>query len=213
MGQPTCLTGPVNEGEHHLDPSPRDPAVPLRPERLVRLSLRFYAALTTVAMAWSWGVRGRSLVFAPGEPRLDWIRDPLAGVAAGVLVIALSAAFTDHTRMGRDLARALAALIGRPTRRDCVVLAAASAIGEEALFRGAVQPEVGWIAASFVFALAHLVPRRELLPWSVFSFAAGLLLGFLYDATGNLVAPVVAHFTINAINLWKLGSMGAPPRA
>jgi membrane protease YdiL (CAAX protease family) len=48
------------------------------------------------------------------------------------------------------------------------------------------------------------VPRRDLLPWSVFSLAAGLLLGFLYNATGNLVAPVIAHFGINAVNLRKL---------
>jgi membrane protease YdiL (CAAX protease family) len=45
---------------------------------------------------------------------------------------------------------------------------------------------------------------------------AGFLLGGLYAATGNLVAPVVAHFTINAVNLYKLSrdfaSDAAPTR-
>lgn len=177
---------------------------PPRPQRLVWLSLWFYAGLTALAMAWRWGIRGESLLFAGGETRIDWPRDLLAGAAAAAAVILLSALATRHTRLGRDLARALAAAIGPLALRDCVVLAAVSAVGEEALFRGALQPEIGWVAASLVFALAHLVPRRELLPWSVFSFAAGLLLGFLYAFTGNLVAPVVAHFGINAVNLRKL---------
>ena len=74
-------------------------------------------------------------------------------------------------------------------------------MAEEALFRGALQPQVGLLAASLLFGLAHFAPRRELLPWTVFSLAAGLLLGTLFEETGNLVAPVVAHAGINAVNL------------
>ncbi len=36
------------------------------------------------------------------------------------------------------------------------------------------------------------------------------LLGWLFDTTGNLVAPVVAHTTINAVNLWLLSNRHAP---
>lgn len=175
-----------------------------RPQRLVRLSLWFYGGLTALALAWRRGVRGHSLVLADPANGIDWSWDPLAGAIAAAAVILLSGLLTRYTRIGRELSRALAAAIGPLRWRDCIVLAAASAVGEEALFRGALQPEIGWVAASFVFALAHLVPRRDLLPWSAFALAAGLLLGFLYASTGNLVAPVVAHFGINAINLRKL---------
>jgi membrane protease YdiL (CAAX protease family) len=48
------------------------------------------------------------------------------------------------------------------------------------------------------------VPRRELIAWTGFSIAAGLLLGWLFDATGNLVRPVVAHAVINGVNLRDL---------
>ena len=34
--------------------------------------------------------------------------------------------------------------------------------------------------------------------------AAGFLLGGLFLATGNLAAPVVAHFVVNAVNLRAL---------
>jgi membrane protease YdiL (CAAX protease family) len=52
-----------------------------------------------------------------------------------------------------------------------------------------------------VFGLAHVAPRRTLWPWTGFALAAGLLLGALFAATGNLVAPIAAHAAINAVNL------------
>jgi membrane protease YdiL (CAAX protease family) len=171
---------------------------------LLGRALVFYAAFLAVAIVWRMGFQGESLVLASASDRIHWLRDPLLGLGAGALVIAGSDALTARTRIGAALARALAAALGPLRTRDCVVLALLSGVAEEALFRGALQPQVGLVWASLLFALAHLVPRRELLPWSVFSLAAGFLLGGLYAATGNLVAPIVAHFTIYAVNLRKL---------
>ena len=99
------------------------------------------------------------------------------------------------------LARELGALLGRLALAECLLLAAVSGVAEEAFFRGALQPRVGLVAASLIFGLAHFAPKRELAPWTVFSIGAGFLLGALFDATGNLLAPVVAHVLINAVNL------------
>jgi len=71
-------------------------------------------------------------------------------------------------------------------------------------FRGALQPWLGYVAASLLFGLAHFVPRRELWPWTGFAVLAGFGLGWLFEATGNLVAPVVAHIGVNGINLRRL---------
>jgi membrane protease YdiL (CAAX protease family) len=60
------------------------------------------------------------------------------------------------------------------------------------------------VAASLIFGLVHFIPRRELLPWTGFSVAAGFLLGALFEATGNLAAPVVAHALVNGVNLTLL---------
>ena len=79
-----------------------------------------------------------------------------------------------------------------------------SAVAEEAFFRGALQPQLGLPATSLLFALAHFAPRRDLLPWTAFALAAGFALGALFEATGNLVAPTLAHAVVNAINLWLL---------
>jgi hypothetical protein len=111
---------------------------------------------------------------------------------------------TERTRAGDRLAQSLRAVLGPLSLGECWLLALVSGVAEEAFFRGALQPQVGLLAASLLFGAAHFVPRRELLLWTVFSIAAGLLLGWLFDATGNLVAPVVAHAGINGVNLRHL---------
>ena len=181
-------------------------------ERLVRLGLLFYAVLGAVAVAWRVGLQGQALwVVAGGSVR--WVRDPALGVLAGSGVILASGVFSRHSRMGARLARHLAELLGPLSARQCWILALASGVAEEAFFRGALQPVVGLAVASILFAGAHFVPRRELAPWTAFSLAAGLLLGGLFEATGNLVAPIVTHVLVNGVNLNRLvREYGADPR-
>jgi membrane protease YdiL (CAAX protease family) len=169
----------------------------------VPLALGFYGALFVLALAWA-ALAGRSLLWAdPGAvpDRAALLRGFGAGVLAALGVVAASRLLTGATRLGERLARALAAVLGPLTLAECWLLALVSGIAEEAFFRGALQPQVGLVAASLLFGAAHFVPRRELLPWALFSVAAGFLLGWLYLATGNLVAAVVAHVGINGLNL------------
>jgi membrane protease YdiL (CAAX protease family) len=169
----------------------------------VPLALLFYGGLFGVALLWS-VLSARSLLYASAHDQLhgiDWLTDAGAGALAGLIVILISGEITRRTRWGEALARALAELLGPLSLGACVLLAAVSAVAEEAFFRGALQPRVGLVAASLLFGLAHLAPRRELLPWTVFSVAAGFLLGWLFAQTGNLLAPVLAHGLINAVNL------------
>jgi membrane protease YdiL (CAAX protease family) len=172
--------------------------------RLVRAGLLFYGAMAAAAVIWRIGLQGQPLLYASAaaaEAGIDPLRDLGAGLAAGVAVVAASAALTRATRFGETLARALARALGPLGTPDAVLLAAASGFAEEALFRGALQPAVGWIPASLLFGVVHFVPRREFLPWTAFAVAAGFGLGALYDWTGNLVAPIVAHTVVNAVNL------------
>jgi membrane protease YdiL (CAAX protease family) len=173
------------------------------PAPLLRLAFTFYGVLLALAAAWAW-LDGRSLLFASAEAAQRGIRplfDAGAGAAVGLAIVALSNWLTRTTRTGERLARALARLLGRRNLGECVALALVSGVAEEAFFRGAMQPRLGLLATSLLFALAHFAPRRDLLPWTAFSLAAGLVLGGLFDATGNLVAPVVAHAVVNAVNL------------
>ncbi len=193
-------------GANGSDPSPPPPEP--GPGRvgapsLTRLALLFYGSLLGVALLWA-AFSGRSLLYASARAELrgiDWPRDIAAGVLAAAIVIGVSAELTRRTAWGRQLADGLARLLGPLSLGTCLLLAAASGVAEEAFFRGALQPRVGLVWASLLFGLAHFAPRRELLPWTGFSVGAGLLLGALFEATGNLVAPIVAHAGINAVNL------------
>jgi membrane protease YdiL (CAAX protease family) len=170
----------------------------------VRLALGFYGTLWLVAWVWRVPIQDGSLWLAHPGARVAWLAHTAAGLAAAGGVIALSHALTRGTRAGEILARRLAELVGPLDPGRAWLLALASGIGEEAFFRGALQPVVGLVPASLLFAAAHFVPRRDLLIWSVFSLAAGLLFGALYEATGTLIAPVVAHVVVNGVNLVRL---------
>jgi len=179
---------------------------------LVWLAVAFYGVLFALALVWA-GLAGRSLVYADPAAAARGIaplRDLAAGIATGLAVIGLSAELTRRTAWGEALARALAAVLGRLRLSECIALALLSGVAEEAFFRGALQPQVGLLAASALFALAHLAPRRELWPWTLCSFAAGLALGGLFAWTGNLLAPVAAHALVNAVNLRVLAVRYAP---
>jgi len=179
----------------------------LEPEKLVGMALRFYGVLFAVAWLWRSAWLGEPLLYASAEAAargMDPLRDVTVGLMAAGLVIALSHLWTEHTRSGRALARGLASLLGPLSLRHVALLALVSGVAEEAFFRGALQPRVGLVAASVVFGLVHFVPRPEFRVWTVFSLAAGFLLGFLFEATGNLVAPAVAHVVINGVNLTRL---------
>ena len=99
------------------------------------------------------------------------------------------------------MGRALAEAVGPVSVPNLVLLALASGLAEEMLFRGALQPRVGLVLASLLFGCVHFVPRREFLPWTVFAILAGLLFGAIFEWTGNLIAPVVAHILVNGVNL------------
>lgn len=170
----------------------------------VRHALVFYAAMAAVALLWREVWLGQPLLYATAEAAahgIRWDRDFCLGLAAGALGIVLSRAATRRTAAGERLARALAAALGPLALRHRLALALVSAVGEEALFRGALQPSLGLLGASLLFGAVHFSPRRALWPWSLLAVVAGLGLGVLFDATGNLVAPVVAHATLNAMNL------------
>lgn len=187
---------------------PASPAGEADSARLVGVAIVFYGLLFAAALAWA-RLESRPLVFRSQGVEVSWLRDVSLGLLTAAALVGASRALTVATCAGRALADALARVLGRPGLGVCLALAAISGIAEEGFFRGALQPRVGLVVASALFAAAHFAPRREFLPWPFFAFAAGLAFGALFDATGNLVAPVVAHAGVNAWNLHWLAKRGA----
>jgi membrane protease YdiL (CAAX protease family) len=172
--------------------------------RFVRLALYFYGAMLAAALVWRMGLYRESVLFASSAAEAAGIqpaRDAGIGLAVGLAVVLGSHAATRRTGWGERLARGLGEAIGPVSIPDALLLAMASGLGEEMFFRGALQPRVGLLWASLLFGAVHFVPRRAMWPWTVFAMVIGGLFGALFEWTGNLVAPVVAHTVVNAINL------------
>jgi membrane protease YdiL (CAAX protease family) len=125
----------------------------------------------------------------------------LSGLAAGIGIVFLSRMALYRFDWARALHRDLRHLLFPLSDVEIVVLAAASSVGEEMFFRGALLPAVGLFGSSAIFALLHVGPKARHLPWTVSSFGAGLLFGAMFMWTGDLTGPVVAHFLVNFLNL------------
>lgn len=115
------------------------------------------------------------------------------------------------TVASRELVRVVAALdhleielaraIGPLSAATASKLAIASGVAEELLFRGVLQPAVGAVAATLLFAAAHLGPGARYGIWALWAGVAGAAFAIATEHTGNLLAAIVAHVTVNYMGL------------
>ena len=162
-----------------------------------------YLVLGAVALVWG-NLRGQPNVWHLGgqEPVLSMtFAGIVCGLAAGLALVFASRMALYRFQWARELHRELRHMLFPLADAEIVVLAAASSVGEEMFFRGALLPSVGLLASSAIFALLHIGPKARHLPWTVSSFGAGLLFGGMFLWTGDLTGPVIAHFLINFLNL------------
>ncbi len=124
-----------------------------------------------------------------------------AGVAFGLGVAWLTRFAVYRFRWARSLHIEFRGLFGPLRDLDIFAFAVFSAIGEEMLFRGAMQPHLGIVPSSLIFGLLHIGPGKKFIPWPFQAVVMGFAFGGLFWLSGNLAAPVLAHFTINYQNL------------
>lgn len=181
--------------------SPSDPS-PAPPLSRASLVIGLYGAMGLVALVIAAG-RGNPDVYRVDPGAATWLLagGPAAGVALGLGVVGLTRLATRRLQWARDLHDSFRDLLGPLSGREIVILALASSIGEELLFRGALLPWFGvWIQAT-IFALLHVGPGRRFVPWTISALVLGVAFGWLAEWTGNLGGPIAAHFTINFLNL------------
>lgn len=127
----------------------------------------------------------------------------LIGAGAGLAVVGI-------THLGRNIRafakmnREFGTVLGPLSTGTIALLALTSSIGEELLFRGALQPAIGFWPTAILFGVLHGGGAPRLFIWTVFAFLTGLMLGALAIVTGSLLAPILAHLTINYWNLHAL---------
>lgn len=130
-----------------------------------------------------------------------------------------------YRAMGLWLKRVVSTILGSHVKRsDAFLVALYSSVGEELLYRGALQThierglsgEVGSslpgtlgaiFIASLIFGLFHAPLVKELRPWTVFAFLVGLILGCLVAFSGSLLPAIIAHGVVNYLNLRRMNEV------
>jgi membrane protease YdiL (CAAX protease family) len=174
--------------------------------RFVSFAALFYGALAVVAAVWC-GLRGFEVPLL-GE---SGVASLLLGFVTATCTVSLGLLAYLLLPALRNISEELAPrLVDGADRTGLVLISVFSGVGEEAFFRGAVQQEFGLVVASLLFGLAHVGPDRRYLVWTAWAVMAGFVFGFVYDLSGGLLAPVVAHAGHNAATLllWKRSRRG-----
>ena len=174
--------------------------------RFVSFAALFYGALAVVAAVWC-GLRGFEVSLL-GE---SGVASLLLGFVTATCTVSLGLLAYRLLPALRSISEELAPrLVDGADRAGLVLISVFSGVGEEAFFRGAVQQEFGLVVASLLFGLAHVGPDRRYLVWTAWAVMAGFVFGFVYDLSGGLLAPVVAHAGHNAATLllWKRSRRG-----
>lgn len=178
------------------------PAVP----GFYRLAWGFYLALAIAGGIW---VSAREGSLSPAlflDPERWWL-DLALGVAAGAVLFAIWRLLKALLPAGEVLEQHFAGLLAGMEPGRTVALAALSGFAEELFFRGAVQGQWGLVPASLLFGLLHTGPGAPFRLWTLFATLAGFTLGGLALWSGNLLASIVAHFVLNAVNLRRLAGV------
>ncbi len=175
--------------------------------RLIGMAAVMYGAMVAVALAWG-GLRE----LAAGWWSFDGPRAAgeaaIVGILLGLVAIILSWELERAVDGVRSLSERFATLLAGTTVLEAIVLAGLSSVGEEMLFRGCLQPEIGILPATALFAVVHTGPERIYLWWMASAFIFGLGLAWLFEAQGGLLAPILMHFVINVVNIRVLGLKG-----
>jgi membrane protease YdiL (CAAX protease family) len=160
-----------------------------------------YGTLLAAALVWGMARGQPNIYLAPGSrPLALRLMSPLFGIALGLVVVLLSRLALHRHRFARVLHAEFREILAPLSRGEFLLLVSLSGVAEEALFRGAMLPQLGLLPQAAIFALLHVGPGKRFLPWTGLALAMGLVLGALFLACGDLGAPIAAHLTINLLN-------------
>ena len=174
--------------------------------RFVTFAALFYGSLAVVAALWC-GLRGFDVSLLGASATAS----ALLGLATAAGTVTLGLLAYRFSPALREISEELAPrLVDGADATSLLLVAIFSGVGEEAFFRGAVQQEFGLVVASLLFGVAHIGPDRRYLVWTAWAVVAGFVFGILYDVSGGLLAPILAHSTHNAATLllWKRSRHG-----
>ena len=165
--------------------------------QLVLLATVGESLLVVVALVWA---RWRGIPFEWGAPgRGMWLG--LAGAAvlaaANWYLLCRAPARAGVPAIRRLYHDTLKPTFGQISAWDVAIISIAAGVGEEMLFRGVLQPEVGLVPASAIFGLLH-TGGSGTMAFGIWVAVMGAALGGLAVWSDGLIAPIVAHAAYDA---------------
>lgn len=162
----------------------------------------FYGLFVFAAVMWFW-LRDRSdrlPELALGEHGILWALG--VGLSAGLALSGMMVLLGRYVKAFARLEARLTEAVGDLSEAEILLLAMASSIGEEMLFRGAIQDHFGLIVAALVFGCFHIGPGMWL--WTVIATLLGLLFGAMVHFGFGLLSATLAHAVVNFISLRRM---------
>ncbi|TWT74438.1 CAAX amino terminal protease self- immunity [Posidoniimonas polymericola] len=151
------------------------------------------------------------------SPRHGWAWSLAIGAATTAPMLTLLAVLERSrwrplARLRRQTRRLISELLGRAGYGTIAAVSLAAGLGEEVLFRGALQPALAtWLGpwpavavASVLFGLAHPLSRA----YFVVATLLGLYLGVVTELTGELWPAIIAHAAYDFVALARLRRSG-----
>lgn len=182
----------------------------------VPLALAVYGGLTFLTLGVAL-LRGKSPIeVEPWFSSLAGWSGHLASIASGALLgfvtVGATRLFVKRWGWARMLHADLRPSIRGAGNTTLLVLGLASGIAEELFFRGLLASALGLVFSSLAFGALHQLRGRVGWIWAGWAGVMGLLFGSLFFATGSLLGPIVAHASINVMNLRFLRDTDVEPK-
>lgn len=111
----------------------------------------------------------------------------------------------------KNFKKSLASIFSGVNLFGAAWLALLSSVGEEMLFRGALQPFLGIWFTSILFGLLHLDSEGNVSVWTAWAVLAGVILGAVVNVTGSLWPAIAIHFVVNFIGIRGLSKIDLNP--
>ena len=161
----------------------------------IKTALIFYGILIIISNFW-FSFSKLEFVFSK-----NIFKDALISLIVAFIIIFASYICTNFTNYFNELKKIFTDFLSHLNLLGIIILALASGIGEEMLFRGVIQSYAGLYATSIIFGLFHIGPSLKFVPWTIFAIIMGFILGALKIYTGGLFAPILVHTIVNLVNM------------
>ncbi len=175
-------------------------------QTLLRSSFVIYGAMSLVGFEICWWYHKNILSLFRFHD-VDWLLYVRIAVVSIIFLTLgqhlLEDAFPSYRRLKMTFAQIFKGL----NFAQVAMLALLSSVGEEILFRGAIQPFLGvWFTAA-IFAILHVDPEGRSYIWTLWALIGGIVMGLAVKVTGSLWPAIWIHFGVNLISIGRVSRL------